>query len=294
MNKESNCFFEYLNSGFDSTYQKILIWLPHISDFFNSNFMVAATGSFFGAVGGYVMVMITDKRKEALSKIGTLKAAISISHVLFNASLGLYKQHIKTIFETYDTDRKRFIVSKDKASTTQEEIHLTFDHRFIVFPHLDFNLINSKLLEKTDLSGRAFILATTLISSFSTLKSVIHARHEALELIKNMSHKYQLTVHDTFCLYFGIKFSHPVLGDIMEQRYFDTMMAIKDSNEDCTWFSKELTQALIDEAKKISKSLTFRRPKIGGVDYSDVDPNLLPPDAHYKDWRDKFKPQNAK
>ncbi len=158
----------------------------------------------------------------------------------------------------------------------------------------DFNLVNSKLLEKTDLSGRAFILATTLINSFSTLKSVIHARHEALELIKNMSHKYQLDDHDTACLYFGVKFSHPVLGDIMEQRYFDTMMAIKNFNEDCTWFSKELTQALIDEAKKIAKSLTFRRPKIGDVDYSDVDLNLLPPDAQYKDWRDKFRPKNAK
>ena len=83
--------------------------------------------------------------------------------------------------------------------------------------------------------------------------------------------------------------SHPVLDDFTDDSYNSVMQALKDTNMDCTWFSKELTLALIEFGKETAKKICIGRPKIGSVDYSDVEPEYMPNDDDYKNWREKFK-----
>lgn len=242
--------------------QKMALVYALLIQFLNSEFGTAAVGSFFGAVGGYAMVMITDRRKEILSKIGALKAAISLSHTLFNNSYGLYSQHIKSLYAEYERDRKKFIEALKKSTAGEKVIFdAIFDNKQFLFPPIDFNLVNSKLMEKTDLSRRAFILATTLVNSFITLKELMQQRQNFLRHIANLAEKHKLNDTEKAHLYYGTRFSHPTLGNITEESFVNIMQGINNFNVDCTWFAKELTDELIKVSKKTCKEINNFKTK---------------------------------
>ena len=252
----------------------------------NSNFGIAATGSFFGAAGGYVIVLVTNRRAEVLAKIDQVRVAIALTHSIFNLAYSLHKQHLYDLYEQYEVSKKEFIESKTgKASGV---VTVPFNNKTVFLPYTDFELINSKLLRETGFAGRTFILATTLIRCLYDIKGQLEYRHIVLNEINRISAELNLGTHDKACLYYGIKIETPT-GDFIYENYSDVMTAIKGFVVDCEWFSKELTLELIENAKKESKKIRFKRPKIGSVDYSDVDPQYMPDDKDYKDWREKFK-----
>ncbi len=249
---------------------------------------IAAVGSFFGAVGGYVMVMITNRRAEVISKIRHTKTAIGITHDLFNIFLSLKKQHVKSMCELYESKKKEFVDAKSGKLSGIQEITIPFDNKTISFPFVDFELLNSKLLEKPELPLRALVIATTLIRVIHELKNQVNFRHGVLAEVNQLAMKYDLNDHGLACLYYGIRLDRAG-GSIQYDTYCNVMKAINDFCDDAIWFSKELTAELIKVGKETAGKIYFGRPKIGLVDYSDIDPSLLPKDENYKDWREKFK-----
>ncbi len=288
MTQKTDPFIDALKQYGDVASQTLDLLGDRFMDLLNSDFGIAATGSFFGAVGGYVIVMVSNQRTEKLSRIGALKIAIAMCHSLFNSSFGLYRQHVKDLCKSYEEEKKKFIAIESGAIQASGIVPILYDFKSLSLPHVNLTLVNSKFFEKTDLAGRAFALATTLVSTIVGLNEMVHARHEMLQSINSRAREYGLNDHDKACLYFGTKLDHPALGRIQDQSYANVMTAINNFNEDCIWFSKELTQELIDLAKKTAKKIIFFRPRIGSVDYSDIDSKLLPKDEEYRDWREKF------
>lgn len=263
--------------------QKILLMYQYLIQFLNSDFGTAAVGSFFGAVGGYFMVILTNRRNKTFERVKALRIASAFSHMLFNTSFGLYKQQVKDLFEEYETGRKKFIETHEKFKKGEKvEIAVQFNFKKIIFPPTDLDFMNSRF-EKADLSGRSLILATTLMNSFATLKSMMEIREQILANINSIKSSQE---HKAF-IYYGVQFPHPA-GNIQEESYKNIMEGIKSFNEDCIWFSKELSEEILYLAKKESKKIWLKKPKVGSIDYSDVDPLLLPDDENYKDWREKF------
>jgi hypothetical protein len=256
-------------------------------DALNSNFGIAATGSFFGAVGGYVIVLVTNRRTEILTKIDRIKVATALTHSLFNLAYSLHKQHIYDLYQDYEESKTKFIEAKT-GKTKNDVIRVPFNNMTLTLPYVDFELINSKLLRETGFAGRAFILATTLIRCLYDLREQLKYRHAILSEINRIAVESNLNIHDKACLYYGIKIETPT-GDIYYENYSSVMKAIKAFTLDCIWFSKELTLELLENAKIESKKIFYRRPKFGSADYSDVDSKYMPNDADYKDWEEKFK-----
>lgn len=277
-----NNVLEMIGRGISSSFS-------YVAHGLNSELGIAAVGSFAGAVGGYVIAMVINHRTEVISKVGHTKTAIAVVHSLFNTFLSLKKQHIKELCEQYEKNKNEFIELK-KAKNPPREVIIPFVSHSISFPRVDFGLINTKLFEKADVTGRAYVLATTLINCIHELQNQIAYRHEALNQIAQISAEYKLDDHDRACLYYGIRLNnHPTMGNIDFQTYSDVMGHIRDFNNDIIWFSRELVWELIKNGKESAKKLIFSRPKIGSVDYSDVESSLMPDDANYKDWREKFK-----
>lgn len=252
----------------------------------NSDFGIAATGSFFGAVGGYVIVLVTNRRAEVLAKIDRIRVAIALTHSIFNLTYSLHKQHLFDLYEQYIVSKKEFIESK--TSKAKGVVTVPFNNKTISIPHIDFELLNSHLLRETGFTGRAFMLASTLIRCLHDLEGQIKYRHAVLNEINSISASQNLDTHHEACLYYGIKITDQTC-DFIYENYSDVMTAIKGFVINCEWFSKELSLELIENAEKESKKIWFKRPKIGSVDYSDVDPKYMPDDKDYKDWREKFK-----
>lgn len=256
-------------------------------DILNSNFGIAATGSFFGAVGGYAIVLVTNRRTEIIAKIDRIKVAIALTHSLFNLAYSLHKQHIYDLYYDYEENKAKFIEAKN-GKTKNDVIRVPFNNMTLELPYVDFELINSKLLRETGFTGRAFILATTLIRCLYDLREQLKYRHSVLREINRIALESNLNTHDKACLYYGIKIERPK-GDIYYENYSSVMKAIKNFTLDCIWFSKELTLELLENAKTESKNIFYRRPKFGSADYSDVDSKYMSNDTDYQDWREKFK-----
>ena len=259
----------------------------------NSNFSIAATGSFFGAVGGYVLVLITNRRAEILSKIDRTKVAIALTHSLFNVAYGLNKQHLYSFYKEYIDSKKKFeefIEEKNGnvINNSTDVVRIPFNCATISMPYIDFEFLNSHLLRETGFSGRAFILATELISSLHTLERNFKCRHETLNEIIEIFTKNNFNNTDKAFLYYGIEITRET-DNFSYTKYLDVMKCIKNSVESCIWFSKELTLELIENAEKEAKKIYIKRPKIGSVDYSDVDSKYMPNDEYFKDYREKFK-----
>jgi hypothetical protein len=85
--------------------------------FLNSNFGTAATGSFFGAVGGFFLVEYSNFRKGIHQKVIAINVAISFSLDILNTMLSFKKQHVKNLYERYTNDKKKFI--DDLAAATK-------------------------------------------------------------------------------------------------------------------------------------------------------------------------------
>lgn len=271
-------------------WEVFLSWVTSL----DKDYFTAAIGSFFGAVGGYVMVWLTNRRSEVFAKVGNIKKAISLTHSIFNTFLGLKKQHVKSLCENYERNRAAFIEIRQRqtlipAGAGPIEVVFQMDFRTLFFPHTDLELINTCLIEKADLDHRAFALANALISSIHNLKNQFDARHAIIRELNQIRQAHNLSEHDALCLYFGQTLEHPQLGIVTFEYYSGATIGIKDATDDVIWFSKELALELIQVAKATAKKLIFSRPKIGSVDYSDVETDLLPNDANYRDWREKFK-----
>ncbi len=266
--------------------------IPYLSDIvsflkgaLNSDFGIAATGSFFGAVGGYFIVLVTNNRAEILSKIERLKIAIALTHSLFNVAYSINKQHIFELHEEYQQGRLGFVA----AQTNHPKIHsILFNIKTISFPYIDFDLISSKLLKETGFTSRAVILATTLIRCLYELRELLKQRHIVINEINSIAVDHKFDIAKKACLYYGINIKTPT-GDFLYTNYFDVMNNIKDFTLDCIWLSRELAWELLENAKTLSKKIYYNRPKVGSVDYSDVDKKYLPNDDNYKNWRDKIK-----
>jgi len=232
----------------------------------NSEFGIAATGSFFGAVGGYIIVMVTNHRAEILSKIARQKIAINLTHSLFNVTYGLNQQHLHDLHQRYINGKKNFISKKNNNKNNPKIQEFMFYNKIISVPHIDFELINNQLLREIGFAGRAFLLSSALVSSLHSLIEALKYRQTVLTEINNISVSQKFDNQQVAHLYYGIKIPGPT-GDLFYESYSDVMDAIKKSVESCIWFSKELVIELIHNTGEEAKKIIFKRPKIGSIDY---------------------------
>lgn len=165
---------------FDSGLDFLSQWCSVIESSFSSQIITAAVGSFFGAVGGYVLVWITNNRTEIKSKVGHINMAIAMSHSLFNIFYSLKKQHVKSLCDEYQIEKKQFTDIKEGKVARTGTIPVFFDFKTLSFPYLDIDIVNSKLFDKAEISGRAFFLADALLKSINELKNQFSFRHTVI------------------------------------------------------------------------------------------------------------------
>lgn len=264
----------------------------HIFTTNQSSLGVAAIGSFFGAVGGYAIIQLTNFRKEIRSKVIAINTAITTSHMILNTFLGLKKQHLKSLCQRYNESKVEYDNVQVDQPHSGTAIVTSLDFQTLNFPPINLPLINSKLFEKTDLPSRSLFLAMTLVNSIEQLKALLVSRDSIIEEMNAIvsqsdldnNEKNRFMVH----LYFGKTYNLPEGNNICYRKYSDTMEAIEGINDSCIWFSKELAEELVNVGNNTATKLRIFRPRVGSVDYSDVEADLMPNDEDFKDWREKF------
>jgi hypothetical protein len=177
--------------------------------FLNSNFGTAATGSFFGAVGGFFLVEYSNFRKGIYQKVIAINVAISFSLDILNTMLSFKKQHVKNLYERYTNDKKKFI--DDLAAATKgvkRELNYLSDWQTLVMPTLPTDLLFKNIQEKVNLSGKALLLLTTILRVAEGLEKAIRVAISQPPVLATVRHDHQveaMAVSNLVLLGFGLK-----------------------------------------------------------------------------------------
>ena len=91
-----------------------------IVDFLNSTFFLTLTGTFIaafaGAYGAQYIIEKIKKKENLIKEIRNTNAALTTAFSICNTSLSLKKQHVKSLKENFDKQRKDFLEFEEKLS----------------------------------------------------------------------------------------------------------------------------------------------------------------------------------
>jgi hypothetical protein len=166
-------------------------WLE-IKEFFNSVFFTAIAGSLAGAfAGAYGAQLIAERekyREQLLKEIRGANTAIMLSFGICNSLLGVKKQHVKTLKEDFDNQKKtllEFIKQRELGLiNSQQEFHYKADFQTLSLPPLPLDILNTQVFEKITLTGRPISLTTTLTQTVHNLSESLAMRNKQIEIYK--------------------------------------------------------------------------------------------------------------
>lgn len=269
---------------------EINLWLVNhwseIKDFFIA-IVGSLAGAFAGAYGAQRIIERAKLREDLIKEIRNSNATIMISFAVCNSILGLKKQHVKRIKETFDKQKKDFLdfqKKREERTVSSSEFYFVADLQTLSLPKLPVEVQQKQVFEKLSIIGRPLSLTTTLTQTIHSFSASLEKRNQLIELFKSVGSNDPRFV----TLYFGL----PMNGHVNKE-YPDMVDAIWHQTDDGIYFSKLLCQDLVEYGQSISKQ--FKRkfgkgsPSVNKPDFSKAEnADLMPKDENYSDWTSMF------
>ncbi|MGY4516313.1 hypothetical protein [Lysobacter sp. HA18] len=261
------------------------IWSA-IVGFLNSAFISAFLSALAGAgLGVWAAQRIAEraaKRSELLSALKQANALIVLAYTVANNTLGLKKQYVLELSDTYAVDRAAAQTAIERIANG-EAIDLPPAHADMtkITPHsLPLDALKNLMFSGNVMPGKVLALATMIDQSAAELSHVITLRNELIDDFKASDAPAHIRWHD----FFGIKRPDGNTNAL----YADAMRAIRLYTDDLIFYSSELSAELGAFAKLVKGKLDAEKvecPKAASVDFSDAEAKGLMPDrAEYESW----------
>jgi len=263
---------------------------PDIKDLFNSVFFISIVGAAGGAyAGAYAAQRIAERtryREQLLKEIRDTNAAISLAFGICNSLLGVKKQHIKALKETFEAQKTALLDHKQKMASGQiprgTEFQLNADLETLSLPALAVDILQKQIFEKLSVVGRPLNLATTIVQTVHGLSASLEKRNELIASYKAGNPPFSAE------LYFGL----PRAGTI-NQDYPSVVDAMYSQTDDGIFFTQFLCQDLNTHGNQLAATFTkqFGKgvPTIGEPDFGKAETAGLMPNANnYSDWVSAF------
>lgn len=260
--------------------------------FANTTFATALIGSLAGAfAGAYGAQRIAERSKTKellLAEIRNTNAAIMVASVVFRFFYGLKKQHVKSLKDNFDQQKRDFenaINSHRNGASGEANGHeIYFDFRTLPPVLTPTMILQTLVFEKLSLNGRPLRLATTLPQVAHSVDDSIQKRNR---LIEDYKANPSISQGEMVRKYFGIRDKN---GNT-DRSYPDIIEAIYSHTDECIFFSKLLYEDLYDHGEELRKRYTkaFGKdaPKINRIDFSaEEKEGLLPDEKNYQSWAD--------
>ena len=253
--------------------------------FLQSNFSTSVIGSLAGAYGGaWAAQKIAERTKLREEKIRTIRnanAAGSMAYSIANTHIGLKKQHVKDLWESFHKNRKLcedFIISH-KNGTNKTNNQFNFEANLLTLnpPHTPLAQIEKIVFDQLSPDASLILIINQLSQSLQNITYSINARNELIEFWRNnRPNEFEFT-------YFGFFREN----NAIDQRYMTLIDAIYNSNDDVIAFSIMTGDALHEyalEQKRRYRDL-FRKasPSINKMQF-DESKSLLPDPKQYESF----------
>lgn len=260
----------------------------------NSNFTTALLGSLAGAYGGaWAAQRIAEKTKrrdELRTEIGHCNAVIELAGGICSTCLNVKEQHILPLKQSYDRQKElvhayfRGLTDGTIPRGTVADVG-PMDLRTLDTVRFRWAQLDSLVMEKLTVRGRARMLMPVLVQSLETLNSLIHERNERVAALKadDLPDKRKI----------ALLFALPFEDRSRDETYSDLMNGLSKTVDDCVYFSQlickdvgwhgrglrlEFVRKFRGDVESIQR-MSFAEPELRGV---------MPSDADYPTWHTGF------
>jgi hypothetical protein len=277
--------------------QPLLDSLPTLQptkEFLNAAFaglLGTGVGAWAGAWAAQRIAVRPKLRDELLSEIRNANAAINLAFLTVNLSLGLKGQHVKRMKECYDAKRAEFETINGKRregkSPTGVQFELPADFETLTTLLVPVEPLQTIVLDKLSLHGRAHVLAPMLLQVVHSLNVSIVERNRLIEEFR--ANRREGDIAQLLSFYFGVRDA----GGNIDNRFAASIEAIYRHTDDTIAFAHMLIKDLGahgDELKEKFETL-FREkgPAINKPDFAKAaERGLMPDETEYADWNGMF------
>lgn len=266
-----------------------------IDDFLNSAFISAFLSALAGAgLGVWAAQRIAEraaKRSELLSVLKQANALIVLAYTVANNTLGLKKQYVLNLTDTYAAERETAQAAVDRLARGEHvDLPAAQADMTKVTPHsLPLDALKNLVFSGNVMPGKVLALATMVDQYAAELSHVVSLRNDLIDEFKSSDDPAHIRWHD----YFGIKRPDGNTNAL----YADAMRAMRLYTDDLIFYSSELATELGSFAKVIKAKLDALKvecPKAASVDFSDAQAKGLMPDrTEYESWLSGIQSESA-
>ena len=255
----------------------------------NSNFLTALTGAAFGAfAGAWGAQRIAERAKyrdELRKEINFTNVANSLVYTICNTLIGLKKQNVKELKETFDADKVAYLEYLKKINTGElgkETVpNIQANLRTFTLFQTPEDSLQKQIQEKLSLSGRPLILTTMLAQSIHTLNVSLEKRNKFVQMLADRP---PVKPHE----YFGLLHN----GHLNEE-YPSLVETIYKHTDDGIYIGRLLSQELVKHGEAIAARYNskFRdgAPRVSRSNFTEAEQAGLMPSADQYEWTMKIK-----
>ena len=279
----------------DALIINLLTFFESTWSFANSNFFIALISTFFaaffGAFGAQRIIEKAKNKDTLLKEMHNANAAIMVAFGICNSFLGLKKQHIKSLKETFDQAKKDLEYFRNKQNKMPDRIGEVFEFQTdfqTITPLLTpTDVLQTLVFEKMSLKGRPLSLTITLTQTIYSLNDSLQNRNQLIDDYRVNS---PIDENVLALIYFGL----PNEKGHIYKNYPDTVDAIYTQTDNCIFFSNLLWQDLVAHGEYIQKKFIKEfgkknAPIISKPDFTKAEQDGLMPDSkNYADWTNMF------
>jgi hypothetical protein len=243
----------------------------------------------FGTFAGAWISSRAQRKREIVSQINNIVAAMELSVSFCNQFMGFKRQITRPLKKRFSEAKEKF--EKDVAQHRQTGTTVSVQADLQMIP--EFNLPTKALeqwtLEKISIRGRSLGAAVELLAAIDALQAVIQARNELLDEFRRAPGG--IPANFPF-IYFGLRLPSGQSG-IVDARNSNNIDGLETYTDHCIFYSKLLSDDLLKRANKLIRRHKWRY-RLGFKEIQSpiwtraVAEKLIPPDEQFADWLGGF------
>lgn len=251
--------------------------------------LVALAGAYFGAKTAQGTAARNKLRDELTKEIRDTNAAISLAFAISNSVMALKRQHLGSLKEGFDKDKKDLIEFERKRKTGEiqgnKEYVVRCDFRYLAVPNPPTDTLQAHVVDRLSVVGRPLNLAVAIAESAVALRESIANRNEQIKAFRSEGVKRDRAFMARF---FGLP-----TGDGEVDEIYSTTLDAMVLHADCLIYFTYLLcddlqvhgARLVDRYRKRSK----QAPRVTQVDFAPAKANnLIPPESEFESWSTAF------
>ncbi len=266
--------------------QALDFFLYPVWQFLNSDFaatlLATLVAAFAGAFGAHVIIEKTKRKQEQQRELRITNAAIMVSADICSLFLNLKRQHVKDLKQKFQDDIENYAIVSGRSQKKgwPGQIFILQSNLTTLDPvRIPGEILVRQVFEDISPGQRAYTLTNTLIRSAHSLNRFINLRNEFGQKMKGLDN------NDICNLYLGL----PDEQGHVDRTYTDSVKHICNLTDDCIFFSKTLTNDLVEHGELLKTRLGKGAPRVNKPNFSNAEKEGLVPDLQrHKDWLGMF------